>query len=82
MAGWRITPGLLVQLLGIGAILAAMALFYADLRYVTQVVRPETLIEYEKQKAIIDTKRDMRWCLGKAVLLDELDRRRILECAD
>jgi hypothetical protein len=55
---------------------------YFKIEYVLDVVNPDSLIEYRSTEAVLETKRAMRWCLGKAVLLDDLDRRRILDCAD
>jgi len=30
----------------------------------------------------METKREVRWCLGKLVLLDAYSKKQILECAD
>lgn len=53
-----------------------------EVQYVVRAVNPDTLIEYNKEQAILSTKRDIRWCLGKLAANGPIDKRSMLECAD
>lgn len=79
---WGTVAGNITKIAGAIAVMAVVFDLYSRINYVLNVVNPDALVAFEKAQAVEEVKRDMRWCLGKAVLLDELDRRRILECAD
>lgn len=49
--------------------------------YVVQLVNPQTIVEHREKSAILSTKREIRWCLGKAAL-DRKTALEALECAD
>jgi hypothetical protein len=79
---WSAVAGNITKIAGAVAVMAVVFDLYGRINYVLDVVNPDALVNFQREQAIEEVKRDMRWCLGKAVLLDELDRRRILECAD
>lgn len=54
-----------------------------EVQYVVRAVNPDTLIEYNKGQAILSTKREIRWCLGKLAVKDlPIDKAQMLECAN
>lgn len=55
---------------------------YFRLEYVIAAVNPETIKQFAVDSAVLETKREVRWCLGKLVLLDAYTKKQILECAD
>lgn len=63
-----------------GAI-GTMATLWFRVEFVIQAVNPDSITEYQTEQAILSTKREIRWCLGKAALLDKTAKE-VLTCAD
>ena len=53
-----------------------------QVQYVIGVVNPEEMLVYKEKTAIQEVKREIRWCLGKMVLADDINIRELMECAD
>ena len=57
------------------------ATILGKLDYATRAVNPEAVVEYRVKEAVLSTKREMRWCLGKAALEGKMALE-ALRCAD
>lgn len=64
-----------------GAI-GTVANLYFEVTFISRMVNPDTLIEYNKEQAVLSTKREIRWCLNKTVWSATIDREALLRCAD
>ncbi len=60
----------------------AVTTLWFEVQYVVRTINPSALIEYNKTQAILSTKREIRWCLGKLALNGDVSKRDMLECAN
>jgi hypothetical protein len=62
--------------------IGVMANLYFEVTYMAKALNPDTMIEYNKEQAILSTKREIRWCLGKMALNGPVNKPAMLNCAD
>ena len=69
--------------------MGTVANLYFEIQYIAKAVNPDSIAEYGKEQAILETKRQVRWCLGKFLLtldpgtpINSTVKERILGCAD
>lgn len=70
---------------GLLAILGGMAATYFQMSYVLDKVNPDSIAAYQVKEAMVDQKREFRWCLEKAmvqVVATPTDRTIFMRCAD
>lgn len=60
----------------------AVTTLWFEVQYVVRTINPQALIEYNKEQAVLSTKREIRWCLNKLAANGAIDRKLMLECAD
>lgn len=66
---------------GVG-IVGTLTTVWFELEYIRKAVSPETVMEFRVDAAVLETKREIRWCLGKLVVLDTIEKEAVLKCAD
>ena len=55
---------------------------YFDVQYVTAAVNPKSLTQYGIDRAKLNQKREIRWCLQKLLWDEKFSRLTVLGCAD
>jgi hypothetical protein len=81
IAAWFKTWWFLI-VFGISIISTLISMWF-ELQFVVKAVNPDSITEYGIDQARLETKREIRWCLGKlAVAGAAIDRKTVLECAD
>jgi len=54
-----------------------------QLQFVIAAVNPEAIAEYEVRQAVLEVKREVRWCLGKLLIDGQpISKQSVLKCAD
>ena len=67
---------------GLG-VMGSLITLYFDVQYMRAAVNPATIAEFRVDEAILSTKREIRWCLGKLLIDGSAPTHKaVLECAD
>lgn len=65
------------------AVVGSLITMYFQLQFVIAAVNPESIAEFRVETAVLETKRHIRWCLGKMLIEGgSPPAKHILECAD